>query len=154
MTRQFGLIGVPSSAGAKTPGIEKAPAALREAGIVERLRQVGCSIIDHGDLARIRHQPDKAHPTAQNRDRVVEVVIAVATEVSAMLGSGETPLVIGGDCSITVGVIAGYVQHDPNVMLLYIDGGVDLEIPETNPEGNLDSMGIAHMIGETGRYKP
>ena len=38
MTRQrIGLIGVPSSAGAHWPGQEKAPGALREAGLVERL---------------------------------------------------------------------------------------------------------------------
>jgi arginase len=150
MTRRFGLIGVPSSAGAKTPGIEKAPAALRDAGIVERLREAGCHLVDYGDLDRVRCQPDKAHPTEQNLGRVVEVATNVAKQVSSVLASGETPLVLGGDCSITVGVIAGYVQHDPRVILLYIDGGIDLEIPDTNPEGNLDSMGVAHMIGEPG----
>jgi arginase len=150
MLRRFGLIGVPSSAGAKTPGIEKAPQALREAGLLEEFQQAGCLVNDHGDLPRTRHTPDKAHPTAQNLDRVVAVAIEMAKQVSAMLDVGETPLVLGGDCSITVGAVAGYVQHDPTVLLVYIDGGIDLEIPETNSEGNLDSMGVAHMIGEAG----
>lgn len=150
MTRQFGFIGVPSSAGAHTPGIDKAPKALREAGIVEQLQQAGCQVIDHGDLPRTRYTPDKDHPKAQNLERVVDVAAEVAKQVGAMLKASETPLVLGGDCSITVGVVAGYVQHDPSVLLVYIDGGIDLEIPETNPEGNLDSMGVAHMIGVAG----
>jgi len=150
VTIRFGLIGVPSSAGAKTPGIEKAPKVLREAGIVEQIHQAGCQVVDHGDLSRRRYTPDPAHPTAQNLERVVEVAAELATQISAMFAAGETPVVLGGDCSITVGVIAGFVRHDPNVFLVYIDGGIDLETPGTNPEGNVDSMGVAHMIGEPG----
>jgi arginase len=101
-------------------------------------------------LPRTRHTSDKAHPYAQNLERVVDVAANVAKQVSAMIAAGEVPLVIGGDCSITVGVVAGYIAHDPTVLLLYIDGGVDLDTPETNPEGNLDSMGVAHLIGEPG----
>jgi arginase len=44
------------------------------------------------------------------------------------------------------------VQHEPHVLLLYVDGGLDLFTPETKTEGkgNLDSMGVAHMIGVAG----
>jgi len=152
MTQPYGLLGVPSSAGAMTPGIDKAPQALREAGLVEQLRQAGYHVNDHGDLSRTRYKPDKAHPTAQNVERVVHVATEVAKQVSAMLDAGETPLVIGGDCSISVGVVAGYAQHDPGVLLLYMDGGLDLFTPETKVElkGHLDSMGVAHMIGAAG----
>ncbi|MEP7289426.1 MAG: arginase family protein [Chloroflexota bacterium] len=150
MTRKIGLLGVPSSAGAKTPGIEKAPHALRKAGLFEQFQQAGYHVVDHGDLPRIRYAPDKAHPTAQNLERVVAVATDVAKQVGAILDAGEIPLIIGGDCSITVGVAAAFVQHDPAVLLVYIDGGIDLETPATNSEGNLDSMGVAHLIGETG----
>src|ERR1700710_480198 len=93
MTRQFGLLGVPSSAGARTPGIEKAPQALRAAGILAQLQQAGCCLVDHGDLPRPRSTPDKAHPHAQNLERVVDVAANVAKQVSAMIAAGELPLV-------------------------------------------------------------
>lgn len=150
MTRSFGLIGVPSSAGAKTAGIDKAPQALRAAGLVEALQQAGCSLVDHSDLPRVRHQPDPANPTAQNLQTVVEVASTLAQQVSDVLNAGEIPLILGGDCSITVGAVAGFIQHLPDLSLLYIDGGVDLEIPSTNSEGNLDSMGVTHMLGAPG----
>ncbi len=44
MRRTLGLIGVPSSAGAHWPGQEKAPRALREAGLVERLESLGLEV--------------------------------------------------------------------------------------------------------------
>ena len=150
MAHRFGLLGVPSSMGAKTPGIEKAPKALREAGLVEQLQAAGCFFTDHGDLPRSRYTSDKAHPKQQNLDRVVAVATEVAQQVGTMLTAGETPLLIGGDCSITVGAVSGFVQHEPDLVLLYMDGGMDLFTPETNTEGNLDSMGVAHLLGVKG----
>lgn len=152
--RPFGLLGVPSSAGARTPGIEKAPEALRRAGIFEKLQHAGRHVVDHGDLPAVRYRPDRVHPTAQNLERAAAVAAELAKQVSAIIDAGETPLVMGGDCSITVGVVAGFVQQDPKVLLVYMDGGVDLETPATNPDGNLDSMGVAHMIGEAGVTEP
>lgn len=44
------LIGVPTSAGAHHAGQERAPRALREAGLVKRLQEAGLGIDDAGDL--------------------------------------------------------------------------------------------------------
>ena len=59
-------------------------------------------------------------------------------------------MVIGGDCSIELGVLSGFLRAGEDPALLYFDGGVDLRTPETNPTGVLDSMGVAHMVGEPG----
>ncbi len=48
--RSWGVLGVPSSAAAHWPGMEKAPAVLRSAGLLERLRAAGLTVTDHGDL--------------------------------------------------------------------------------------------------------
>ena len=50
MMGEFGLLGVPSSAAAHGPGQEKAPAALRRAGLPERLSAAGVPVADYGDL--------------------------------------------------------------------------------------------------------
>lgn len=49
--KKIALIGAPSSAAAFLPGSEKAPAALRAAGLVERLQGAGFEVIDYGDCA-------------------------------------------------------------------------------------------------------
>lgn len=148
--RRIGLIGVPSSAGAHWPGQEKAPQALRAAGLVARLETAGCRVVDHGDLPRVRFRPDPEHRRAQHLGAVVEVARSVADMVETALRADETPLLIGGDCTITVGAVSGVLRHTDDFALLYLDGGVDLYTPATNPEGILDSMGVAHMLGEPG----
>lgn len=144
----MGLIGVPSSAGAHWPGQEEAPRALREAGLVERLESAGYPVLDHGDLPRVRFRPDRGHP--QNLAAVIEVAGNVAERVEGAVRGGEIPLVIGGDCTIELGVLSGFLRAGEGPALLYLDGGVDLRTPETNPTGVLDSMGVAHMVGEAG----
>src|SRR3712207_5122733 len=149
MPRRIGLVGVPSSAGAHWPGQEKAPRALRDAGLVKRLESAGCGVVDRGDLPRVRFRPDKEHRRPQNLVAVVEVARSVAERVESVLRGGEIPLVVGGDCTIELGVLSGFLRAGRDPALLYFDGGVDLRTPDTNPTGILDSMGVAHMGGRS-----
>jgi len=57
------LIGVPSSAGARRTGQERAPAAFRAAGLLERLRASGLDVADLGDLPSVSFRPDPEHPS-------------------------------------------------------------------------------------------
>lgn len=72
MSSRFALIGVPSSAGARRTGQERAPAALRAAGLLEKLRAAGLDIEDHGDLPTVTFHPDPEHPRQQNLALVVD----------------------------------------------------------------------------------
>ena len=150
MTRTFGLIGVPSSAGAHWPGQEQAPQAFRAAGIVEHLTAAGCRVVDYGDLPRTRWQPDPQQRHPHSLSAVLTVAKRLGERVDAVLHAQHVPIVLGGDCSIELGVISGMVRHREDVALLYFDGGLDLRTPEDNPEGICDSMGLAHLIGAPG----
>ncbi len=150
MKQSIALIGVPSSAGAHWPGQEKTPKYLRNAGLVTYLESVGLHVVDYGDLSLVRFRPDREHRHQQNLVDVVEVAQRVADQVDLALRRKSIPLVIGGDCTIGLGVMAGFVRHVEDVGLLYFDGHVDLNTPSTSSSGILDSMGVAHMIGEPG----
>jgi arginase len=144
----FTLIGVPSSAGTHGVGQEKAPAALRRAGLVERLLAAGLDLHDDGDLPLAlyrRRSPDRRR---QNLDQVATVAGRVADRVEQVVHSGRRPLVLGGDCTITLGVVAGLARQHPDLGLLYFDGDVDLSTPETTRSGILDGMGVAHLLGD------
>ncbi len=141
------LIGVPSSAGARQTGQERAPAALRAAGLLERLREKGLDITDLGDIPSVSYSPDREHPRQQNLALVVDVAQQAADRVDQALASRRLPLVLGGDCSLTLGVIAGLLRHQPRLSLLYFDGDVDLNTPETTRSGVFDGMVMAHVLG-------
>ncbi|OLE37963.1 MAG: hypothetical protein AUG48_03120 [Actinobacteria bacterium 13_1_20CM_3_68_9] len=148
MPLRIGLIGVPSSAGAHGPGQEKAPAALRQAGLLGALRETGLEVEDLGDLRVARFTPDPVNRKRQSLSPVIGVVRQVADAVAGAIERGLLPLVLGGDCTITLGVVAGLLRRQQDLGLLYFDGDADLTTPETTHSGIFDSMGVAHLIGE------
>jgi arginase len=150
MNRRWSVLGVPSSAGAHTPGLEKGPAALRAAGLVTALRDGGFDVDDWGDVPGFRWRPDLTRPHGQNASAVAAVARDTAAGVGAILAAGRVPFVLGGDCSITLGVVAGFVAAGRPPALVYMDGGPDLYTPDTRANGNLDAMGLAHMLALPG----
>ena len=149
MRSAWDVIGAPSSAGAHTPGVEQAPTAVRAAGLVALLGKAG-DVVDRGDVPGVRWAPDRARPTAQNADQVARVAVDVAREVERSLRSGRQPLVIGGDCTVTLGLVIGCRAAGAPAGIVYIDGGPDLYTPATRPNGNLDAMGLAHLLALPG----
>jgi arginase len=145
---RIALIGAPSSAGARFVGQEQAPQSLRDAGLVQLLRSDGHEVVDLGDLAQASFAPDPQHPKQQNLSLVVSVLEQVANRVESALADGMWPLVIGGDCTVTIGVLAALAKHFPKLGLMYLDGDVDLNTPETTHTGILDGMVLAHILGE------
>jgi arginase len=143
-----GVIGVPSSAGAHGPGQEKAPGALRQAGLIGALTEAGIEVQDLGDLPVVRFVPDTVNRKRQSVLRVLTVTTEVADAVHSAHERGLLPLVLGGDCTITLGVTAGLLREQTDLGLLYFDGDADLTTPDTTRSGIFDSMGIAHLIGK------
>jgi arginase len=142
------LIGVPTSAGAHHAGQDRAPAALRAAGLIDRLQVAGVRISDAGDVPGSVFAVDHEHPRARNLAAVVSVARTVADAVEREVAAGRRPLVVGGDCTITVGVIAGFRRVHPNVGLAYVDGDPDLGALLPDASGILDATGIMHLLGE------
>jgi arginase len=147
MPSELGVIGVPTSAGAHYAGQDRAPAALRAAGLLDRLRSRGLSITDCGDVAGEVWSPDQIDAPARNIDSVVRVARAVSGAVERESRAGRIPLVIGGDCTITLGVVSGLQRSLGDVRLAYFDGDADLSSPERTTSGVLDATGVAHLLG-------
>src|SRR5215813_13274517 len=148
MSRALRVIGVPCSAGAHHAGLERGPAALRAAGLLDRLRRAGYEVSDAGDLAPRVFTADTAHPRARNRDAVVQACRDVAGATGQAIAAGRIPVLLGGDCSITAGAVAGCLSQRPDTGLLYLDGDCDLRTPQTTIAGNFDGMVIAALLGE------
>jgi arginase len=151
MSREFALVGVPSGAGACGVGQHETPRALRAAGLIERLTTVGASVVDHGDSDAWPWRPDRANPRAQNLDAVVEQVRTTAGRVAdALAEPGRIALVLGGDCTVGIGTVAGAQDALGDVGVLYFDIHSDMNTPDTAGDGALDWMGLGHMLAVPG----
>lgn len=121
------VVGVPHDLGVGSrPGARLGPRAVREASMrlgpldagvfdVEtgRLRLTGRRVVDAGDVAALRSQPEAS-------------LDAVEAAVAALAEAGALPVLIGGDHSLTGAAVRGLAGGAP-FGVLQIDAHLDLE---------------------------
>jgi arginase len=147
MTARLHVIGAPSSAGAYAPGQERAPEAMRAAGLLGRLVERDINVVDRGDVPGFRWRVDREQPRAMNAAAAAGVARAVAEQVAQAIAEGGAVLVLGGDCTVELGTVAGATLDTDDVGLIYIDLDTDLNTPASVDDGALDWMGVAHLLG-------
>ena len=146
-TKNIALLGSATSAAALRGGHERAPAALRAAGIADRLRAAGFEVTDHGDTATYLFQPDDEHPRARNVSTILKSLNDLRPRVEVAVKSGALPLILTGDCVSVLAAIAGTRRYYRNVSLIYADRDADLNVPATTASGCIDGMVISQVIG-------
>jgi len=130
------------------PGSEKAPAALRAAGLVERLQSAGFEVVDHGDCAPRFFADDEEHRRARNLPAIVAGLNDLKAKAELAVKSGALVVVIGGDCAQTIGLLAAARRYHKHLNLVWFDRDADLNTPATTPSGRIDGMVTAHIIGK------
>ena len=144
---RIALLGAPMSAAALAPGGEGAPAAFRKAGLVSKLQSIGFEVVDMGDDSPQVYQEDSDSPRARNLPHVLAGLEALKPRVEIAAKSGALPLILSGDCSIALAVMAGLRRYFRHVSLLYADADADLQTPATTSSGCVDGMVVSHLIG-------
>ena len=144
------VLGVPSSAGAYCVGVERAPGALRAAGLVEQLRASGTDVVDAGDLTTRLWFPDRERPFAQNLGEEADALVELSTAAASLLAADQRLLVLGGSCTVAVGLCDAMARAGERPRLVYIDRHLDLNTPRSTTEGSLSWMGMAHALGLEG----
>lgn len=145
MSRPIALLDAPSNLGlrppsvATVPGCAKAPGALRDHGLVSRLRAR-----DAGCLTPPRYDPGNWHPGdgVCQAPKVAAYSVKLADRIGAMLDAGEFPVVLGGDCSILLGAAVAMNRRGERsggrTGLVFVDGHSDFRHP-----GNAQYVGAA-----------
>ena len=144
---KIALLGAPTSAAALVPGHEAGPAALRSAGLINRLKEVGYDVVDLGDDPVQISLPDPENPRTRNLPAVVKSLETLKPKVEQAVKSGALPLIVSGDCSVALATVAGVRRYLRNVGLIYVDRDADLNTPATTLSGSLDGMVVSHLIG-------
>jgi arginase len=144
---KIALLGAPTSAAAMSAGLEGAPAALRSAGLIDRLRSVGYEVADLGDDPPQLYKPDDESPRARNLPRVIAALEALKPRVELAVKSSALPVILSGDCSIALATVAGARRYFRNISMIYFDRDADLNTPATTPSGCVDGMVVSHLTG-------
>jgi arginase len=143
--RRVAVLDAPSNLGLRpptptsVPGCAKAPGALRDHGLLSRLRarDAGCLTPPRFDPGDWRPGDGVAHAAA-----IARYSRRLADRIGAITDAGEFPLVLGGDCSILLGSALACkrraVTDDRPYGLVYIDGHSDFRHP-----GNASYVGAA-----------
>jgi arginase len=147
-SRQWTALGVPVdsvAAPATGPlfGTELAPRAMRDHGLVDRLKAA-----DAGDLDVRIVGPDRDERSGiVGWPSVGTTVAAIRAAVAEMIAAGQRPLLLGGCCSILMGASAGARDVLGRVGLAYADGHVDVYDHRTSPTGEAADMPVAGLLG-------
>lgn len=148
--RHLAVIGAASSIGIRpyddermARRLDRAPAALRELGLLEIL-----GAEDFRDVHPPSYRDFTRRPgTVRNEHGVASYSRALAERVALALEHGRFPLVIGGDCSIILGTLLAARRFASRVGLAYLDAHADFGTPEESRTGSAASMCLALAAG-------
>jgi arginase len=136
------LLPVPYHLGRPGVGVGAAPQALLSAGAAELLRA------DHHQVDIV--EVHRAGPLLDQLSAVVELNAALAAQVRLAHAAGALPVILGGDCNVALGVVAGLSGTATGVV--WFDAHGDFNTPETSPSGFLDGMPLAMTCGVCHRH--
>ena len=86
-------------------------------------------------------------PEGSPTERMGAVDHALADEVASVRAKGRLPVVIAGDCTHSIGMLAGLQRHTPDVTLVWYDAHGDFNTAETTPSGFIGGMPLAMLCG-------
>jgi arginase len=151
--RPVHIIGVPLDLGAGRRGVDMGPSALRIAGLDARIAELGCTVVDRGDIdAPIQETNDPGDPSKKYIRDIAAVCQMLFDRSSAALEDGALPLVLGGDHSLgagSVGASAAYARRRGKPLgLIWVDAHGDMNTPGISSSGNVHGMPLAALLGQ------
>ncbi|MFH1186923.1 MAG: arginase [Candidatus Levyibacteriota bacterium] len=146
---KISLFGIPLDLGAENLGVDTAPKALREIGIIKKLEKSGLEIIDKGDIKVLARKGLKiGSRNLKYLDEIIRVSEKTAEKVDSAISLGNKVLAIGGDHVISLGTISGAANVlKGDLGIIYIDTHGDINTDKTTLSGNIHGMHIASVLG-------
>lgn len=141
MTR-WELSGVPYTSAKGAGGIGRAIDVLRSGGLAEALDRLG--VPDAGDLELERPSGERGASGLLNEAALGRLVRATRERVAEAHSRGRRPLLVGGDCPVLLGALAG-LGGDPGLVM--IDGHEDAWPPALSPTGEASDSELGIALG-------
>lgn len=138
----YAVIEAPSVLGLFPGGVERLPAALLDAGLADALAARNAGVVVPPPY-EARRDPVTG---LRNPTGLRDYALRLADATGAVLDSGDSPIVLGGDCSILLGNVLA-LRRRGRYGLLFVDGHADFYQPAAEPYGEAASMDLALATG-------
>jgi arginase len=87
-------------------------------------------------------------------ERMAALYEEVADAVAAEARAGRVPVVVSGDCTTSLGVVAGLQRAGRDPHVVWFDGHGDVQTPQTTSSGYLGGFPVRQLVGGSDRTAP
>jgi arginase len=154
----LGIIGAPFSKGQTKAGVELAPNAIRDAGLIKHLKLLGHDVFDFGDFNinanqthfKLNNYQNVSNNKLKNEYMVAEMCSQLTPFVSNVAKKERIPITLGGDHSIAMGTVCGNASLELNqeMCVIWVDAHSDINTVSSTKSGNFHGMPVSFLLKE------
>ena len=145
---KIGILGIPFNGDGTRPEIENPAAALRTAGLSRIKTHCGDVLMDYGDL-EIPVFDGYRDPNTKilNLQAWKDISKYTAKRLITIQKEADFIIILGGDCSILLGIFGAFRLADRRVGLVTLDGHTDYRDPPFSSSGEPADFELAVLSG-------
>ena len=137
----FNSIGIP-------PNTENTADGLRQLNLISLLESKGYSVKDLGNLTGYQFQDIlDAETKIKDFDTWINLSNSISKKLEKMLERNSFPLLLGGDCSMLIGIFSAFAQRGEEINLIFLDGHADFHSVESSLTGDPADMELSVLTG-------
>ncbi len=145
MKQKIQIVSAPSILGLKPTGVEQLANSLLNAGRLDKLKSVK-PLIEVPTLNAIYNKHRDPKTKCLNSTAIHDFSRVLMRYIAEQIDKFNFPLVLGGDCSILIGIMPG-LRLKGNFGLIFLDAHADFYEPAKSTTGEVADMDLAIVTG-------
>lgn len=138
------ILGVPTNSSGTFGGVANAPAALRRAG----LTRGSAAVVDAGDVVVDQPAGIRGDDGVIDSANLAVTLGRTRAAVARARTRGDRAILLGGDCPVLIGGLAGCLDAQGSLPgLLFVDGHEDAWPPHASTTGEAADMELGWLLG-------
>ena len=144
--RKIAIIGSQMDMGAFRKGVDMGPSAIRHAGLINKIRDIGYIVFDNGDIMPLVAE-NEGNPRMRFEHEINDANKRLYEKILQNYNEDRFPIILGGDHSIAAGSISASITKYNNIGVIWVDAHADFNDDEITPSGNIHGMPLSAVCG-------
>ena len=146
---KIGILGIPFNGDGTRPEMENPAAAFRDAGLTRLTIRSSDALLDYGDLL-IPFFDGHRDPSTKilNLNAWKKISRNTAKNLLSIQEEADFVIILGGDCSILLGIFGAFRLADKRVGMVFLDGHTDYRDPSSSSSGEPADLELAILTGK------